>query len=137
MFQESIITTVDSNSRYVVVFFKSMTDHKAPRIRVGLGGSLPISEASLLLGLPPYSSPWTGRGPLHLAPRLSRACLPKLSNASDISDNSLSHTAAAPTWRNRANGGSSSPLWAGQLFILRRIFHLLPHLICGQFLKLS
>ena len=41
VFQESIITTVDSNSRYVVVFFKSMTDHKAPRIRVGLGGLSP------------------------------------------------------------------------------------------------
>ncbi|XP_060261167.1 cytochrome b5 isoform X1 [Ovis aries] len=35
---ESIITTIDSNSRYVVVFFKSMTDQKAPRIRAGLEG---------------------------------------------------------------------------------------------------
>lgn len=41
---ESIITTIDSNPRYVVVFFKSMTDQKAPRIRVGLEGLSPHSR---------------------------------------------------------------------------------------------
>ena len=44
VFQESIITTIDSNPRYVVVFFKSMTDQKAPRIRVGLEGLSPHSR---------------------------------------------------------------------------------------------
>ena len=132
VFQESIITTIDSNSRYVVVFFKSMTDQKAPRIRVGLEG---LSPHPRQLELPPCSSLWTGRGPLHLASRLPRAFLPKLSDGSDISDNPTSHPAAAPTWRNRANGSPHCEL--DNLSLLKQTFHFLPHLICGQFLKLS
>ncbi|XP_032458518.1 cytochrome b5 isoform X1 [Phocoena sinus] len=59
---ETLITTINSNSRYVVVFFKSIIVIRRLLKSELDWGPLPSSEVPLLLRLPPCASQWTGQG---------------------------------------------------------------------------
>lgn len=62
VFQETLITTINSNSRYVVVFFKSIIVIRRLLKSELDWGPLPSSEVPQLLRLPPCASQWTGQG---------------------------------------------------------------------------